>query len=99
MKYPNKLKVASKKTKRTIITRALKLSEETGELAAEALKLSGLKGKNGKSVEEVKQDLKEEEVDSLIMSLDILFFIGTTEKELNALLNKKLDKWLDQIKK
>jgi NTP pyrophosphatase (non-canonical NTP hydrolase) len=97
--YPDKLVKASLKTKRDIIARALKLSEETGELAAEALKIRGLKGKGGKNDVEVLHDLREEAVDVFIMSLDILLFTKTSEEELNRLIDKKLNKWLKQIKK
>jgi NTP pyrophosphatase (non-canonical NTP hydrolase) len=99
MKYPKKLKTASSLTKRTLIARVLKLCEEAGELSAEVLKFSNLKGRGGKSKSEVEEDLREEAVDCLIMSLDILIETGTSEKHLNELLNKKLDKWMGQLKK
>jgi hypothetical protein len=39
------------------------------------------------------EDLKEEGVDVLIMALDILMYVGASEKEIRKVMDRKLDKW------
>lgn len=94
MKYPNKLKKASRLEKRTLLARGMKLFEESGECAAEILKLKGLKGSKEKSKEEVLYDLHSEAVDTLIMALDILYYTKASEKRINEILDSQLNKWM-----
>jgi len=82
-----------------IVKKGLKLAEEVGELSAEILKLTGYKYTNPSDVpgEEVRNNLLEEAVDSLIMVFDILVNQGYTKEEIIKTSHKKVNKWLSQI--
>ena len=99
MKIPNKVKKVSRLEKKSLVARGLKLNEEAGELAAEILKLKGMKGRKGKSKTEVLYDLHLEAVDCLLMSMDILVHTGATEKRINAIMDSQLAKWSENFKK
>ena len=75
-----------------LIQRALKLSEESGEVAAEALKITGYKGTR-QTPEMLQANLKEEAVDALICALDVINHAKMTEEELELIMDKKLHKW------
>lgn len=75
-----------------LLQRALKLNEEAGEVAAEALKLTGYKG-TVESTEDINNNLKEEAIDALICSLDVINHMNMTEKEVEIFIEKKLGKW------
>ncbi len=98
MKIPNKLRRISKLESKSLAERGLKLGEEYGELAAEIFKLLGKKSTN-QTKKETLEHLREEAVDCLIMSLDILVKVKTSDKDVRRLLNAKLDKWLDKMEK
>jgi len=82
-----------------IVKKGLKLTEEVGELSAEILKLAGYKYTNPSDFpgEEVRNNLLEEAVDSLIMVFDILVNQGYTKEEIIKTSHKKVNKWLSQI--
>jgi NTP pyrophosphatase (non-canonical NTP hydrolase) len=96
MKIPNKLRKVSKLEPKNLKSRGLKLGEEYGELVTEILKYKGEKGSE-KTADEILIDLKEEAVDCLIMSLDILVYTGCSDKYIAKILNKKLDKWMKNV--
>jgi len=93
-----KLRSVSKKEGKDIIARGLKLNEEAGELSAEILKYKGHKGSD-KTKQEILKDLQEEAIDTLIMALDILVYTGAKEKQIAKVMDKKLDKWLKNLRK
>lgn len=98
MKIPRKLKRISKLEPKSLAERGLKLCEENGELAAEIFKLLGKK-KTNQSKKETLEHLREEAVDCLIMAMDILVNVKTSDKVMSRLINAKLDKWLDKMEK
>lgn len=99
MKIPKKLIKLSKADNGTLVDRALKLCEETGEVAQASLRISGRKGKRGKSFKELHMDVVEEAVDVMIMAFDVLSHTNfTNERKLDRLINKKLKKWQKSIK-
>ena len=95
---PTKLRKVSRLEPKTLVERGLKLAEETGELAAEIFKLEGKK-KSDKNKKQILADLREEAVDCLIMSMDILAHTKTSNRQIKRLFNKKLEKWVDKMEK
>ena len=81
-----------------MVERGLKLNEEAGELAAEILKLKGLKG-SSKSKKEILFDLHLEAIDCLLMAMDILVHTKASEKRIEQIMNSQLDKWERGFKK
>lgn len=75
-----------------LLQRSAKLSEESGEVAAEVLKLTGYK-KTTKTTREVREDLKEEAIDALITSLDVINHLKMSEDEVVYILEQKLNEW------
>lgn len=98
MKIPKKVRQVSKLERRSLLARGLKLNEEAGELAAEILKYLGEKGKNGKTKEEVLDHLRLEGIDCLLMSMDILCHVGTSDKQITSIMNSQLAKWKSGLK-
>jgi NTP pyrophosphatase (non-canonical NTP hydrolase) len=98
MKIPDRVIEVSKREKKSLVSRGLKLNEEAGELAAEILKYVGEKGCNGKSRKQVLAALHLEAVDCLLMSMDILVHTGATEKIIKKIMKKQLDKWEKNFK-
>ena len=99
MKIPKRVRKVSKLEKKSLVARGLKLNEEAGELAAEILKLEGMKGAKGKTRKEILYDLHLEAIDCMLMSMDILVYTGATEKRIAAIMNSQLDKWALGTKK
>lgn len=91
---PKIIRQASGIEQNSLAERGLKLSEEVGEVAAEIFKLKGKK-RTEKSGGEIIADLKEEAVDALIMCYDILAYVGASDEEIDALIQRKVKKWLD----
>lgn len=98
MKIPKRIKKISRLEKKTLVERGLKLNEEAGELAAEILKLKGLKG-SSKSKKEILYDLHLEAIDCLLMAMDILVHTKASEKRIEQIMNSQLDKWERGFKK
>ncbi len=80
------------------MARGLKLNEEAGELAAEILRLKGMKGAKGKTRQEILDDLHLEAVDCMLMAFDILVHTGASDKKVTKIMNKQLKKWKEGIK-
>jgi len=99
MRIPKRVRKVSKLETKSLVARGLKLNEEAGELAAEILKLEGMKGARGKSRKEILYDLHLEAIDCLLMAMDILVHTGATEKRINQIMNSQLDKWAKGTKK
>ena len=93
MKIPKQVRKVSKLEKRSLLARGLKLNEEAGELSAEILKFLGEKGRKGKTKLEVLDHLRLERIDCLLMSMDILCHIGTSDKQITDIMNSQLAKW------
>lgn len=93
MKIPPIVRKISKKERKTLERRGLKLTEEAGELAAEILKHIGEKGRKGKTKAEVLDHLHLEAVDVMLMAMDILAFTGATDKKITTIMNAQLGRW------
>ena len=93
MKIPENIKNVSKLEKRPLITRGLKLMEESGELAAEILRYKGEKTSNGKTQQEILQDLHLEAVDVMLMAMDILITTGASDEEITKIIDNQLNRW------
>lgn len=98
MKISKKLRRIAKIERKTLCERMVKLMEEVGELSTEVMRLTRNKVAK-KPLEGVKADAQEEAVDVLIMACDILDWLEVDDKLLNKTLNRKLDKWLDNLEK
>jgi len=75
-----------------LLKRTLKLTEEAGEISAEVLKLVDFKVSN-QSKAEIKDNIKEETIDALIVVFDIINHLGMSEEEVSYLMDAKLEKW------
>ncbi len=85
---------ASKDSEKSeLVTKALKLNEEVGELAAEVLKDCGYK-KSSLNKREIRERIIEEGVDSLVMIIDILNSIDATDSEMIIAAENAVNKWL-----
>ena len=71
---------------------ALKVMEESGELAAEVLKLIGHKVTK-ESKAKILKNLKSEGVDTFLATLDVLNLAGVSKEEILALSDKAIEKW------
>jgi NTP pyrophosphatase (non-canonical NTP hydrolase) len=99
MIIPHRVKKVSRLEKKTLVERGLKLNEEAGELAAEILKLEGLKGANGKTRKQILYDLHLEAIDVMLMAQDVLVHTGATEERIEKIMNSQLDKWKKGLKR
>lgn len=84
-----------KSEKYGIVERGLKLSEETGELAAEILKFVGFKNIDS-STSEIEQHMLLELTDCLIMIFDIMTYMGFTKQQIIDMSEKQVNKWLSK---
>ena len=92
----NLVKLVSPIEKSDLTKKGLKLNEEVGELSAEILKLVDYKYHND-SKEQIRDNLLQESVDSLIMIFDILTSQNYTKEEVVNVSEQKIEKWLNQI--
>ena len=93
---PKTLRKVSRLEPKNLVERGLKLCEENGELAAEIFKLLGKK-KSQVTKKQTLANLREEAVDCLIMSMDILAHTNTSNRQVKRLFDKKMKKWLDKM--
>lgn len=68
--------------------RALKLTEEAGEVSAEVLKLTDYKGTD-ETPSQIRGNIKEEAIDALICVLDM----NMSKEEVEYIMDMKLEKW------
>lgn len=78
-----------------LIERGLKLSEESGELAAEILKLVDFK-KNNLTKEQIRENILLESSDCLIVILDIMIHMGFSKEEIVNMSEKQINKWVSK---
>ncbi len=88
-------KAATLADKTELVKKALKLNEESGELAAEVLKDCGYKDSD-LSKSEIRSRIIEEAVDSLVMVVDILNDVEATDAEIIDCAEFAVTKWLDR---
>jgi len=99
-KHPIKyiLSTLSKKEKKNIMERMVKLQEECGELAVAILQNHGLKG-GKKSQAAIRDNVLEEGVDVIIITLSVLGGYGFSELDFEERMGDKLRKWERTLKR
>lgn len=85
------IKELSSKDKKTLSQKALKLTEEVGELARVVLPYDSAHGTNHRFID--KEALLEEVVDVYLTNISIAHSLGFTDEEFNEMLNRKTEKW------
>ncbi|MFE0507775.1 MazG-like family protein [Peribacillus butanolivorans] len=89
------IKLLSEKEPKTLEQMALKLSEEVGETSQAVL--SYLKA-NGSEYKQLGiNDVKEECVDVILVSLALFYKVAENENELQELIIRKMDKWQSKM--
>ena len=95
MKILTDIKKAGKESSTTLQDVLFKVLEEAGEVAAEDLRVRGIKPL--KEGQDPLEERKEESVDLLLSTLD-LCLRQMSEKEIEVILKKKMAKWLSYKK-
>jgi NTP pyrophosphatase (non-canonical NTP hydrolase) len=85
------IRTLSRKEKKGLLERTIKLQEETGELAEQVLIAAKSSGSQYKK--STKAAIKEEAVDVITVALSIFFLEGGTEAELEKIVKAKTAKW------
>lgn len=99
MKIPNKLIKLSRADKGTLSDRIHKLHEEAGEVTEGYLRLKGRKNNRGRNKNDMYKHIIEETIDTLIMTMDILTYMGfTRSRDIERLVDRKLNKWDNTLK-
>lgn len=93
MNIPERVRDVSRRERKSLNDRVVKLTEEVGELAAEALRLSGQKSCGDKTIEQVRAAFKLEAVDVMLMAMDLLETVNATDEEITRIMASQLDKW------
>jgi NTP pyrophosphatase (non-canonical NTP hydrolase) len=91
MKIEEYIKELSKKDKKTLSQKALKLVEEVGELARVVLPYDSAHGTNHRFID--RDALLEEIADVHLTNISIAHSLGFTEDELNDMMIRKAEKW------
>jgi len=91
MKIEDYIKELSKKDKKTLSQKALKLVEEVGELARVVLPYDSAHGTNHRFID--REAILEEIVDVHLTNISIAHSLGFTEDELNEMMVRKAEKW------
>jgi NTP pyrophosphatase (non-canonical NTP hydrolase) len=91
MNIKDYIKELSVKDKKTLSQKALKLTEEVGELARVVLPYDSAHGTNHRFID--REALLEEVVDVYLTNISIAHSLGFTEEEFNEMLDKKSKKW------
>jgi NTP pyrophosphatase (non-canonical NTP hydrolase) len=83
---------------KTLVERALKTSEEAGEIAGATLSYVGAPGTSYKNLGQ--NDVIEESVDTLICALSMIAHIAPnmTIEEIEFIANTKMDKWEQKVR-
>lgn len=91
MKIEEYVKELSKKDKKTLSQKALKLVEEVGELARVVLPYDSAHGTNHRFID--REAILEEIVDVHLTNISIAHSLGFKEDELNEMMVRKAEKW------
>lgn len=91
MKIEEYIKELSKKDKKTLSQKALKLVEEVGELARVVLPYDSAHGTNHRFID--REALLEEIADVHLTNISIAHSLGFTDDELNEMMVRKAEKW------
>jgi hypothetical protein len=87
------VKALSLADKKSISQKVMKLMEEAGELAKAALPFDNAYATNHRFVTSMK--LLEESVDSILVSLSVIYSLGFDDEDMQAMLKKKADYWAE----
>lgn len=87
------VKALSLADKKTITQKVLKLMEEAGELAKVALPFDNAYATNHRFV--TRQRMLEESVDSMLVSLSVIYSLGFDDQDMETMLKKKADYWAE----
>jgi len=94
----NKIKELSKeKDTKSIEETALKLSEETGEVSQAVLSSLKVTGTEYKHL--TKEDVKEENIDVILVAFSLLYKLGCDNDEIVSIMSKKISKWSSILNK
>jgi NTP pyrophosphatase (non-canonical NTP hydrolase) len=85
------IKNLSLKDKKTLSEKALKVCEETGELARVVLPYDGANGTTHRFVE--KNKILEETIDVILSSISIAYELGYSHEEIQEMMWRKAQKW------
>lgn len=91
MNIKDYIKELSVKDKKTLSQKALKLTEEVGELARVVLPYDSAHGTNHRFID--REALLEEVVDVYLTNISIAHSLGFTKEEFDEMLQKKTEKW------
>ena len=91
MNIKDYIKELSIKDKKTLSQKALKLTEEVGELARVVLPYDSAHGTNHRFID--REALLEEVVDVYLTNISIAHSLGFTKEEFDEMLQKKTEKW------
>lgn len=91
MKIEEYIKELSKKDKKTLSQKALKLVEEVGELARVVLPYDSAHGTNHRFID--REALLEEIADVHLTNISIAHSLGFTDDDLNEMMVRKAEKW------
>lgn len=87
------VKALSLADKKTITQKVLKLMEEAGELAKVALPFDNAYATNHRFV--TGQRMLEEAVDSMLVSLSVIYSLGFDDQDMEVMIKKKADYWAE----
>jgi NTP pyrophosphatase (non-canonical NTP hydrolase) len=98
MNYINNQRVIEieRKSNLSLQDKAIKLAEETGEVAKEVLAL-GQAANKSKSAEGTMSALAEECIDTIIVAKSLIISSGLSEEELKEIADRKLNKWESKL--
>ena len=87
--------------KMSVTQKSLKLAEEVGELARAVLIMEQAHGTKYRNIEpdEAKEDVLEEIVDVILATYSIVVKIGFSNSQLASMIQEKLDKWEQALKR
>lgn len=86
------IRVLTDVDQKTLLQRTLKLSEETGELAAAVIQNDGAHGTEYKDKPTI-MDIGEEAVDCIIVAASVLAHIGLNDEDIQKIYSRKMNKW------
>jgi dimeric dUTPase (all-alpha-NTP-PPase superfamily) len=87
------VKALSLADKKTITQKVLKLQEECGELAKAALPFDNAYATTHRFV--TSQKLLEESVDSILVSLSVIYSLGFEDADMEDMFKRKADYWAE----
>ncbi|WP_428815665.1 hypothetical protein [Lactococcus lactis] len=91
------IKETSKNEPKTLEQLFVKWMEELGEASQALLSHQKVSGNQYKNLE--LENLKEELIDTLLVNLDIIYKIGMSDSEIENMIQKKINKWIQKQNK